>query len=280
MILVKKTINDKEIYEPISYEDAVEYPNKEDLIFTSEDEKEKFEDLTQNVKEKNETINVLNKTIDKFMKEINGLSHEEKASIEMRLNEIKDELSNLSDLTDENLEEKLESIEEELDEMEDYVDELIDDARESEEKNNNFKKDFGNVFSNVFGVFFNNKKGSSKSNNLIAALPFMDKEDLHELVEQIINNPDEYKELKLVAVFPFLDTADCDTLFIKLVIESKSQNYKIVSLAPFVSKECLSKVVDEYIKGNFQDIDMSMLYPFLDSKDVKRVFKYILSKKD
>ena len=106
------------------------------------------------------------------------------------------------------------------------------------------------------------------------------KEDLHELVENIINNSEEYKDLQLVNVFPFLETNDCDALFLKLVVEDKSEKYNIASLAPFVSKECLSKFVDEYVNGNYQDINMSMLYPFLDSKDIKRVFKYILSKKD
>ena len=44
MILKKTIIDGKEIYEPINYEEALEYQNKDELIFTSDDEKEEFEE--------------------------------------------------------------------------------------------------------------------------------------------------------------------------------------------------------------------------------------------
>lgn len=39
MILKKTIINGKDVYEPISYEDALVYNNKDELLFTSDDEK-------------------------------------------------------------------------------------------------------------------------------------------------------------------------------------------------------------------------------------------------
>lgn len=77
-------------------------------------------------------------------------------------------------------------------------------------------------------------------------------------------------------IFPFLDKKDCDKLFMQFVIEGKDCKYPIVALAPFVSQECLSKLVDEYLNGKYQDVEMSTLYPFLDKKDVKRVFNHII----
>ena len=44
MILKKTIIDGKEIYEPINYEEALEYQNKDELVFTSDDEKEEFEE--------------------------------------------------------------------------------------------------------------------------------------------------------------------------------------------------------------------------------------------
>ena len=67
----------------------------------------------------------------------------------------------------------------------------------------------------------------------------------------------------------------------KLVIDKNNQNrYKLSAMGPFISNECLSKLVDEYINGNYQDIQMDALYPFMNSKDVKRLFKYIISQKN
>ena len=67
---------------------------------------------------------------------------------------------------------------------------------------------------------------------------------------------------------------------IKFVNEGKECKHPIVTLAPFVSKKCLSEIVDEYVNGNYQHVEMSMLYPFLDKKDVKRVFNYMIQKKE
>ena len=42
MILKKTIINGKDVYEPISYEDALVYNNKDELLFTSDDEKDDY----------------------------------------------------------------------------------------------------------------------------------------------------------------------------------------------------------------------------------------------
>ena len=45
-------------------------------------------------------------------------------------------------------------------------------------------------------------------------------------------------------------------------------------------KEYYDLGVDEYISGNYQDLQIDTLYPFMSSKDVKRLFTYIISKKE
>ena len=120
----------------------------------------------------------------------------------------------------------------------------------------------------------------SKSSNIIAALPFLSEEDIHKIVEEILQNSEEYKDLNLVAVMPFLSKSDRDALFMKFVVENKNENHKyIYGIAPFVSSECMSKFVDGFIEGKYQDVNINGLYPFMNNSDVKRVFDYIISKK-
>jgi hypothetical protein len=51
-----------------------------------------------------------------------------------------------------------------------------------------------------------------------------------------------------------------------------------VSLAPFVSDEALSKLVDRYLAGEFPDLNLDNLYPFLNAKDIKRLFHSMMDK--
>ena len=162
MILRKIIINDKEVYEPISKEDALKLDDKSILTFTSEDEEDEFEEL--------------------------------------------------------------------LEEME--------DSEDDEEP-----------FVKVGGVRIINKhkKHSKKgSNKIIALLPFMEDEEIHKIVESILNNSEDYKDLPLVAVMPFLSDEDCDALFMKFVVDEKYQDdIELSSLAPFVSDENEAATVRE-----------------------------------
>ena len=67
-------------------------------------------------------------------------------------------------------------------------------------------------------------------------------------------------------------------LFMKALQDGNHQ-FDPLEIAPFVSSKSLSKVVDEYLNGQFQHTAMDELYPFLSPTDVKRVFKHIMSQK-
>ena len=221
------------------------------------------------------------------MAELDDLDGNDKWLFETRLEEIKKELDGCRDLSADVLESRLDAIEDELSEMQESIDEIDADENDGDEtikimingKKVNLGKDYGDILGKAFGDVFVEKK-NSKDADIIAALPFMDKEDLRELVNEILSGDERYKDINLVAIMPFLDTNDCDALFMKFVIEENKYNTPLVTVAPFVSKRCLSELVDEYIKGNYQHVEMSTLYPFLDSKDVKKIFSYMLSKKN
>ena len=129
----------------------------------------------------------------------------------------------------------------------------------------------GTIIKNKVGVF--NKENKGKKSSLIAALPFMDKEELLDLANKVINK--EETRIPLVTILPFVDEKDCDELFIKLI--DKQEESDVTYFAPFISEELLDKVVDEYVNGKYQHLNMSALYPFMSSESVKKVFNYILN---
>ncbi len=209
MILKKILLEDGKVtYEEISFKDALNYENKNDLVFTSEDEKEEFFDQVVEDKE----------------------------------------------------------------EVEDICKEETKNTKNSDEEHTD---SFG-----FFNQFINKPKSNSKSSKLLALLPFMDNNDIKEIVNEILAGNENYKDIKLPAMFPFLDTEDCDALFMKFI--NAGDNIKrIETLAPFVSKSCLSKVVDDYIAGKYdKNIKMTMLYPFMDNKDIKKLSIYYINKKE
>lgn len=198
--------------------------------------------------------------------------------------------------TDEDEKDKFEDVLEELDDLEEEIEDKKDEENESSDKTalswdfvKSALKKAEKIAQNGYGVgaslgnifLGGDAKKPDKKNKLVQILPFLDDDDIHEIVEDILSDPDKYDGLNLCAIMPFLSENDCDALFLKIALDNdKKYTHSLTSLAPFVSEECLTKLVDKYIEGELQDVDMDELYPFLSSKDVKRLFKYIVSKND
>lgn len=119
------------------------------------------------------------------------------------------------------------------------------------------------------------ERKESKMTRLMKIIPFLDDEDIHDLLDQVINDDRSASDIDLMMVMPFLNQEDTDRLFAKALKENHSK-INLVAVAPFVSEASLSLVVDLYIEGKIQSKDMDELYPFLSSKDVKRLFEYVL----
>lgn len=206
-MILRKIVNEdgKIVYEPIEFKEAVNI-NKTELVFTDEDEEEKYD--------------------------------------------------HFGDETDE----------------------------ETKIKNKNVSFDFSklaNLGSKISERFTSNRNTQNpKIQKLIGILPFLDDEDIKEIVDEIINNSQDYKDLPLAAIMPFLSDKDADRLFMELVVkDGVSEGNNLSSLAPFVSEECLEKFVDEYINGRYQYVNIDSLYPFMDSKTVKKLFRHQLIKR-
>ena len=121
-----------------------------------------------------------------------------------------------------------------------------------------------------------NYKGKDKvTNKLVKILPFMDEEDIHEIVDKILNDDPDFKGVNVVAIMPFLDDEDCDKIFLKKLQEDDEVALELIN---FVSQDCLTYLVDAYINGKYPSLDVDKLYPFLDGDDVKKLFYFELRK--
>lgn len=248
-MILKKTIqNEKTVYAPITFEEAIkDRDEKDDFIFTDDDEKKNFDDiLAQIEKAESQTTN-------------GSEENDQSASVD------DDDEDNNDNGDDDDTVLSWDTVKSALKQAGQFAKKGIHVVDAS----------LGNLFSGFGG------EKSKKANKLMQILPFLDDEDVHEIVEDILSDPTKYDGLNLSCVMPFLDEKDCDALFLKIALDAdKKYEHSLVSLAPFVSEECLSKLVDKFVSGELQDVDMDRLYPFLSSKDVKRLFKYIVSKKD
>lgn len=121
----------------------------------------------------------------------------------------------------------------------------------------------------------------TKTSQLSALFPYLDDEDLHEIASSILNEGEDskYKNLDLEELAPYLDDEDIEMLFLKSISEGDGRIDPVV-LAPYVSEKHLSIFVDSYLKGEYQNVDIDEIYPYLNSKDIKRVFQYYLSLRD
>ena len=224
MILKKLLENDKEVFVPISLDEAITL-DESVLVFTDEDSYYEYEERIDELEEEEEDED---EDVESFTYNSNEKFTNQKLTKE---------------------------------EVNDLVRNTFGAAKE--------------VMSSVGGMFKDTTR-TPKSKKLISMLPFMDDEDIHEIVIGILENKEEYKDLDLVSIMPFLSTEDCDALFKKALDENWAI---VVNIVPFVSSTALSIFVDEYIDGNYQNIDIESLYPFIDSKDIKKLFQHFMKTK-
>ena len=118
----------------------------------------------------------------------------------------------------------------------------------------------------------------SKEAKLLRLLPYMSKKEAHKVCEQFIEDDEVVRKLSLPVIMPFLDTSDCDALFIKCLDSDIEMDLPAVTA--FVSKDCLSAVVDDYIAGKYPELDIDELYPCLSDADIKRLFYHIINSEE
>ena len=124
---------------------------------------------------------------------------------------------------------------------------------------------------------FNFKSYNEKTARLAKILPFMEDEDVHNLIRNMLDGNESFKDIDVRVIFPYLDEDDCDAIFIKS-LEDGNFDFSMKDIVPFVSEKALSKVVDLYLEGKFTDKEIEKLYPYLSSEDIKRIFEHMMKK--
>lgn len=143
----------------------------------------------------------------------------------------------------------------------------------------NIGEKINKAVNDAFKGFGTNRSNNEKIKKLIKILPFLNEEDLKEIVEGVLSKDEKYASLPLDILFPYLNDEDCDRLFIMaLEDDDYKDKININKLAPFVSEECMDKFVDLFIEGKYKNVNIDELYPFMNNKTVKKVFDYYLYK--
>lgn len=218
MILRKTIIDGKEVFEPIGLEEALKVEDKDSLVFTSAESKEKYD---------NKILELDNYTLEEDQEETKEEQKEEKKYGGFTFN---------------------------------------------------FGEEFSKLGDSIKNIFVKKDGKSTKTSKIISTLPFLEDEELEEIVDNIMANKADYQDLNLVVIFPFLSKEKMDELFLKLITENETTY--ISSAAPFVTKDALTRFVDSYLEGNHQEVNVDMLYPFMRKNDVKRIFNYIIDQKE
>lgn len=120
-----------------------------------------------------------------------------------------------------------------------------------------------------------------KADRLAKMLPYMKEEEIHEIAEGVIAGDEAFKDIELASLLPFMSETDCRVLFEKSLAandENPGADDIYLQCVPFVGEEALAKLVDRYVEGNYHDIKMDDIYPYLASRDVKRIFYFEMKK--
>ena len=121
-----------------------------------------------------------------------------------------------------------------------------------------------------------------KADKLAKMLPFLDEAEIHEIAEKVLAGDENFKGIDIASLMPFMSKEDCGVLFEKS-LEANDKEPGVdgklyLKCVPFVDEAVLSKLVDRYVEGGFENIRMDNIYPYLSASDVKRIFYYELNK--
>ncbi len=112
--------------------------------------------------------------------------------------------------------------------------------------------------------------------NIKIMLPFLDEDDLEQLANKILDSEgNEFKGVTICEVLPFLDDDVVDKMFFKAILNNKKDYIKFL---PFVSEEALHTLVVKYFNEEIKNIDIDVIYPFLNEDDIKYIFRKFMEK--
>lgn len=105
------------------------------------------------------------------------------------------------------------------------------------------------------------------------ALPFLEDDALKRLMEYAAENPGKIN-FDSAECYPFMSEKIMDEVFLKKLDRGVLDE----SCLPFVSSECMKKVVEKYCENSDYDINIDALYPFMDEDDISEIFRAYLKR--
>ena len=103
-------------------------------------------------------------------------------------------------------------------------------------------------------------------------LPFMDREELNKVAQEIISG--ELKGVRLEKLFPFLGRENLNELVDQLI--EKKDAKTLQNAIPFISKEKVLNIYYAAEKGEIPNFDSSICIPFLSSDKIKEIFRELV----
>ena len=247
MILRKIKTDDKETWEEISFKEAIKL-NRNELIFTSEHDKEKYDDFMEKQEDEQE------EQMDKFEDGIDEL--------EDAIDELDDKMEELDDLGFKGGKEIFKAKRAKL------VEALEKLKKERDVFVNSINKDVEVNFEFNF---------SGDEQKLYSLLPFLGKEKVEEIVkEKIASNP-KYEKIEISYLFPFISMDTADKLFYEY-LKDESKKDELPKFAPYISKTALDYLCNEFCEGHLDYVDINRFYMYMSKDSINKIFDYYLSK--
>jgi len=110
---------------------------------------------------------------------------------------------------------------------------------------------------------------------LMSILPFLDQEDLSELIAKIKSK--EVKGVSFTHLYPFLNSQEVDELVDLLVKEGPKKD--LYGALPFMSKARLEKLHNEVKDGKVEGFAEEALLPFLGKDKIKDLVQDLINRK-
>ena len=106
----------------------------------------------------------------------------------------------------------------------------------------------------------------------IHMLPFLEDEDLDELVEKILSG--EVKGIKLAMLYPFLSRESLEKLVDRFIKDNKVKELK--HSLPFISKAKVNEIYEAMQAGTITGLNEHSLMPFLGKSKIKEMFNKLV----
>ncbi len=108
-------------------------------------------------------------------------------------------------------------------------------------------------------------------------ISYIPREELEEFVDLYVSGKTNCDNVNMRKLAPYISREAIGKLFINAI--EKGEDIDIYSIIPFIGVRTLDKLVEGYVNGKYQNIDLNKIYPFLSKKSVTKLFTFLSKNK-